>query len=309
MVTAPRLEASKRFDAAVPMVKKPAPSYFRFMLGAFEITVFLDGTIPCAMDQLLTNTTPKRVHELLAASFEKDPYEMSFHCYLVNTGARLILIDAGGAILGGPNLGNLAPLLKLSGYRPEQIEEIYMTHLHDDHIGGLTHQEQAAFPHAVLRVSKVDADFWLNEKNMADTRPELQAYFPTAMAAVKPYSDAGRFRTFDADQELSPGVRSQALYGHSPGHSGFVIESEGQTLEIWGDVLHSIEVQMTDPQTTFLFDYDPEMAMRRRREKLEDAVTKGYLIASTHVTFPGLGHLLHAPDGYRWLPASYTVIR
>ena len=123
--------------AEAPQVKAQAPGYYRMMLGDFEVTALSDGTVALPMTKLLTNTTPAKVEKALARSYLKDPVETSVNAYLVNTGSRLVLVDAGAAGLFGPTLGNLLANLKAAGYQPEQIDEVYLTHLHPDHVGGL----------------------------------------------------------------------------------------------------------------------------------------------------------------------------
>ena len=122
--------------AAAPMVKTQAPGYYRMMLGDFEVTALSDGTLPLPVDKVLNNPAAK-TEKALARAFQKAPLETSFNAYLINTGEKLVLIDTGAAGLFGPTLGNLLANLKAAGYTPEQVDEIYITHMHPDHVGGL----------------------------------------------------------------------------------------------------------------------------------------------------------------------------
>ena len=137
--------------AAAPPVKAQAPGFYRMMLGDFEITALSDGTLSLDVKKLLTNTTPIRVEQLLKRSFLADPVETSVNAFLVNTGSKLVMIDAGTGKLFGPTLGNLITNLKAAGYQPEQIDEIYVTHMHGDHVGGLMSGDKLAFPNAIIR--------------------------------------------------------------------------------------------------------------------------------------------------------------
>ena len=114
--------------------------------------------------------------------------ETSVNGYLINTGSKLVLIDTGAAGLFGPTLGDLVANLKASGYQPEQIDEIYITHMHPDHVGGLMTGGAVAFPNATLRMDKADADFWLSEANMKAAPKDSQGFFQGAMASVNPYA-------------------------------------------------------------------------------------------------------------------------
>jgi glyoxylase-like metal-dependent hydrolase (beta-lactamase superfamily II) len=229
--------------AAAPMVKTSAPGYFRMMLGDFEVTALSDGTVNLPINQIMTRTTPARVDQALARSFLKSPVETSVNGYLINTGTKLVLIDTGAAGLFGPTLGKLLANLKASGYRPEQVDEIYITHLHHDHVGGLLSEGQAAFPNAIVRVDRHEADYWLSQANMDQAPVDIQAFFRKAMVSVRPYVESGRFLPFDGNTELVPGIRAVSSHGHTPGHSTYLIESQGQRLMLWGDLMHVAAVQ------------------------------------------------------------------
>ena len=94
-------------EAAAPMAKTQAPGYYRVMLGDFEVTSLLDGTVALPVTTLLTSTTPAKVKQALGRVNLKDPVETSVNAFLVNTGTKLVLIDTGAAGLFGPTLGNL----------------------------------------------------------------------------------------------------------------------------------------------------------------------------------------------------------
>ncbi len=105
--------------AAGPQIKTQAPGYYRMMLGDFEITALSDGTVELPVDKLLTGAKPGQVQKALQRSYLSAPLETSVNGYLVNTGAKLVLIDTGAAGLFGPTLGKLLANLKASGYQPE----------------------------------------------------------------------------------------------------------------------------------------------------------------------------------------------
>ena len=295
--------------AAAPFVKTSAPGYYRMMLGDFEITALSDGTVELPMDKLLTNTTPAKVNKALARSFLKAPLETSVNTYLVNTGSKLVLIDTGAAKLFGPTLGNLLANLKLAGYQPEQVDEIYITHLHPDHVGGLMDGDKMAFPNAVVRADKHEADFWLSPANLDKAAPEAKGFFQGATASLNPYVKAGRFSTFQGNTPLVPGIKAVATHGHTAGHSAYMVDSQGQKLLLWGDVVHAAAVQFDDPSVTIEFDGDAKAAAVQRKKVFADAAKNGYLVGSTHIAFPGIGHVRANGKGYAWVPVNYAVVR
>jgi glyoxylase-like metal-dependent hydrolase (beta-lactamase superfamily II) len=151
--TAGLLAATALAHAAAPAAKGQAPGWYRMSIGAFEVTALSDGTVELPVDTLLTGITPARARAALARAYLKPPVETSVNGYLVNTGSKLVLIDAGAAGLFGPTLGKLVGNLRASGYTPEQVDEIFITHLHADHVGGITAADgKAAFPNATVRM-------------------------------------------------------------------------------------------------------------------------------------------------------------
>lgn len=296
-------------EAAAPQVKTQAPGYYRMMLGDFEVTALNDGTVDLPMDKLLTGAKPGQVLRALQHAYLGTPLETSVNGYLINTGAKLVLVDTGAASLFGPTLGKLLGHLKAAGYQPEQVDEIYITHLHGDHVGGLLSEGKAAFPNAVVRIDQREADYWLSESNMAKAPEAAQGGFKGAMMSIKPYQEAGRFKPFEGSPqgvELVPGVRAVSTYGHTPGHNVYVAESKGQKLAIWGDLMHVAAVQFPDPSVTIQFDSDSKAARPQREKAYADAAKNGYYVGVAHVAFPGIGRLRADGKGYVWVPANYS---
>ena len=293
--------------AAAPMAKVSAPAFYRMMLGDFEITVINDGTNPLPVDTLLQGMSKADITAALKKNFAASPLETSFNAFLINTGSKLVLVDTGAGGLFGPNLGKFAANLKAAGYAPEQIDEIYITHMHPDHVGGLAANGQMAFPNAVVRAQKQESDYWLSADMLAKN-PAKGDYFKGAMASLNPYVTAGKFKPFEGDVELVPGVSSHSSKGHTPGHATYVVESKGQKLVLIGDLVHVAAVQMDHPEVTLSFDSDQKTALAERRQAFDAAARAGYMIGGAHLAFPGLGHLRKDGKGYDFVPVIYTQI-
>jgi glyoxylase-like metal-dependent hydrolase (beta-lactamase superfamily II) len=295
--------------AAAPMVKTAAPGFHRLMLGDFEVTALSDGTVNLPVDKLLTNTTPAKVNKALGKAFVTAPLETSVNAYLINTGSKLVLIDTGAAKLFGPTLGNLAANLKAAGYQPEQVDEVYITHMHPDHVGGLMDGDKLAFPNATVRADKHDADFWLSQANLDKAPADSKGFFQGAMASLNPYVKANKFVPFEGPTNLVPGVSAVATPGHTAGHSTYVVESKGQKLVLWGDLIHVAAVQFDEPGVTIAFDTEPKVAKGARKLAFDAAVKGAYLVGASHIAFPGLGHVRANGKAYTWVPLNYTVPR
>lgn len=296
-------------EAAPPMVNTQTPGWYRTMLGNFEITALSDGTIALPMDKLLVNTTPAEVEKALGKAFLSLPVETSVNAFLVNTGNRLVLIDAGAGTLFGPTLGKLIGNLKASGYQPEQVDEVYLTHLHGDHVGGLTREQVRAFPNAIVRMDKREADYWLSDANLAQAPAEAKSRFEAARVSLDPYVKAGKMEPYASGTELTPGIKAVSTVGHTPGHNIYVIESGGQRLEIWGDLVHLAAMQFAQPRVAVAFDSDSKSAVKQRMSAFESAAKEKWLVAGAHIPFPGLGHVRQEGKGFVWVPVNYSVPR
>lgn len=297
-----------QIHAAAPMAKIAAPGFYRFMLGDFEITALSDGTVVLPMHTLMTNVSKEKVEKGLKDAFLAGPFETSVTAYLINTGAKLVLVDTGAAGLFGPTLGKLLLNLKASGYQPEQVDEVYITHLHNDHVGGLLFQDKIAFPNAIVRVDQHDVDFWLSPANMDKAPKEMKPFFQGPTNALAPYIKANKLKTFDGAIQLIDGVKSVDTRGHTPGHSIYLVESKGQKLAIIGDLIHVAALQFENPNITIQYDGDAKEAAVKRIKAFTDAATEGYIVAATHIPFPGLGHIRKNGKKFVWFPLNYTSL-
>ena len=293
-------------SAAAPQVRTQAPGFYRTMLGDFEITALSDGTVDLDVAKLLAEPAAK-TDAALAKAFVKGPVETSVNAFVVNTGTKLVLIDAGAGTLFGPTLGKLIAGLKAAGYQPEQVDDILITHMHPDHVGGLSANGQRVFPNATLHADKRDSDFWLSQARLDAAPDAMKGYFQGAMASVNPYVAAGKYQPFEADGEPVPGIRTLASVGHTAGHTSYEVESKGQRLLVIGDLIHVAAVQFAEPGVTISFDSDAKTAAVSRDKVFKLAATEGALVGAAHLQFPGLGHLRAAGKAWQWVPANYST--
>jgi len=293
-------------QAGAPMVRTQAPGYYRIMIGEFEVTALLDGTANLPLKEFMNDITPANLDQALARDFLKDPVEMSVNAFLINTGPRLVLVDTGDAA-DMEGTGHLQENLKAAGYDPAQVDEIYITHMHGDHISGLTIKGERAFPNAVVRASRQDADYWLSSEKLAAAQGDARQSFQHAQEVFAPYIEAGKFNPFDGDIELVPGVRAVATHGHTPGHTCYLIESRGQRMLFVGDLLHVASVQFANPAITIKFDTDNAAARQQRQRIFREAAADGEWLAAAHISFPGIGHIRAEGRGYAFVPAHYGI--
>lgn len=294
--------------AAAPMAKTQAPGFYRFMLGDFEVTVLSDGTVALPMNTLMLNIKKEKVESELKKAYLDSPTETSVNTFLINTGSKLVLIDTGAAALFGPTLGKLVTNLKASGYKPEQIDEVYVTHLHNDHIGGLLAEGKIAFPNAIVRADQHDLDFWLSQANM-DKAPEgMKPFFQGPMSVFAELTKAGKVKGFEADAQLVDGIKAVNTHGHTAGHTVYAVESKGKKLIIVGDLIHLGAVQFANPEVTIQYDSNTKEAAAQRKRIFTEAAKEGSIVGAAHISYPGVGHLRQDGKKFIWLPLNYSQL-
>ena len=297
-------------QAEAPKVATQVPGYYRTQLGQFEVTALFDGAIELDT-KLLRNATATDLQRLLSRMFVGNPkMQTAVNAYLINTGSHLVLVDAGAAKLFGPSLGYVLQNMKAAGYEPGQVDTVVITHLHGDHIGGLNDASgQPVFTKAKVFVAQADSDFWLSQK-VADAAPkEVQPFFKMARDTAAPYLATGQWTTFTTGSMLVPGIQAVMANGHTPGHTAYAVESEGQKLLIWGDLVHAHAVQFAKPGVSIEFDIDQKQAIATRRSIFKAMAASKSLVAGMHLPFPGIGHVrADGKDRYSWVPSEFAPL-
>ncbi len=292
-------------SAKAPLGGGTALSAHRMKLGSFEVTTILDGFIDLPPAVLLGDQDLVKRH-LEAAGLWGSPIRTSVNTFLVNTGDKLVMIDCGGAKMLGPNAGRMPAALAQVGIDPAQVDEVYITHMHGDHLhGAVTPEGAKVFPNAILRIAKADVDYWGSPQVEAAAPENQKGRFIPAKRAMAAYGD--RLQPFELGAELTPGIRSVAAAGHTPGHSCYLVSSGTAKLLLLGDAMHVAPVQFPRPEITVAFDYNQDGARARRKELFNMAVKENMLIGAVHLPFPGIGRLRTQGDGFAYDPIPWQL--
>lgn len=210
---------------------------------------------------------PDATDELIADLGLADGIPASVSTFLVESGGIKVLFDTG---LGADD-SQLLPALASLGIAPEDVEYLYITHYHGDHIGGMMRGDTVVFPNAQVYVSRVEHEAWMAmpaDKNALQTRC-MEAY-------------GSQLRMFEFGDTLPGNIVAIAAVGHTPGHTVF---QAGQLLII-ADIIHGAALQLNHPEICPVFDMDKEAAIEARQRILKYADENNLTMAGMHLPAP-----------------------
>ncbi|OLP44458.1 MBL fold metallo-hydrolase [Rhizobium oryziradicis] len=279
---------------------------YSFPLGDLQITSFSDGTVPQDLYKLLNGTSHAEIDGLLHKEYQANPVEVSINVFMIQDGKRTILVDTGSGDLFGPSFGGkVLDSLKSRGIKPQDVTDILITHIHTDHTGGLVHDGKPVFPNAIVHVSAIDENFFLNPENSKKTGYS-ERYFDEAIETVGVYNKLGKVKTFADNDTILPGIKVSIHPGHTPGSAFYTVTSEGKTIVFIGDTIHVAAVQFPEPKITIQYDVDPKQAATTRINAFNNLSAEDLLVAAPHLPFPGIGHISkEGNDRFGWHPVEY----
>jgi glyoxylase-like metal-dependent hydrolase (beta-lactamase superfamily II) len=296
---------SAAFASASLLHTRPA-AFYRFQLGAFEATIISDG--PLNFPTKIFRGVPEAdIQEMLVADFlPADTVRMEQNILVINTGAKLIMIDTGILSMkpATSTAGRILTSLAEAGIEPASIDAIVLSHPHIDHAGGIMMPDGKTrlFPNAQIYTTDADFKFWTNEKLLGTP---AQASARTAIKNLLPNKD--RLVMYTDGQEIFPGIHAMSTPGHTVGHSSFMIQSNGQSLLYTGDVvLH--EIMMENPRVAVSFDTDSDQGVRTRMRVLDMLAHDNVQALIFHMAWPGVGHVVKGGSGYRFVPTPVIPV-
>jgi glyoxylase-like metal-dependent hydrolase (beta-lactamase superfamily II) len=264
-------------------------------MGNLTITALSDGDMTTNLD-ILSDISPETAQQLQRAAGIGNPGNIHINGYLVRGNGHTILIDTGtGGInhVGGQLLKNLIA----AGVTPDEVETILLTHGHPDHLGGLLDTDgQKVFSRASLFIHPREAEYWQSDIQRHQASERGQRNFALARRVLNVYAQDLCFLT---SEPLADTITPIWLPGHTPGHTGFLIDSKDKKLLIWGDIVHFPTLQSSYPDIAVMFDHCPAQAIETRKKIFAQAAQEKWLIAGMHLGETAFAYLEPDRQGYR----------
>ncbi|MCL2155870.1 MAG: MBL fold metallo-hydrolase, partial [Leptospirales bacterium] len=189
---------------------------------------------------------------------------------------------------------------------PKEVSAVLITHMHFDHISGLLKDGKVVFQNADIYIAQPEHKYWTSEKEMAKAEEAMRGGFQLAVDVVKAYGS--KLHLFTPNElgkiknSLFEGITPIAAYGHTPGHTVYLIESNNEKLMVWGDIAHAMSIQMPNPDVALKYDVDYKQAIAARKKILKYVSDNKIPIAGMHIVPPGAGTIEASGDGYIFTP-------
>lgn len=262
-----------------------------FTIGTLHAWALKDGDIDVPNDGKTFGVghPSAEVSAMLSkAGLPSDTFHLSVEPLLVRAGARLLLFDTGAGSASFARAGRLPVSLKAAGVKAAAITDIFISHSHPDHVGGLlTKDGSLAFPNAAIHMSAAE---WSAMQGDASEAAIVNAIRPKVL-------------TFEPGAEIFPGlVKAVDSAGHTPGHSSYEITSGTARLLYIGDVVHHPVISVGKPDWQIAWEADDAAARAVRMKLLDRASADGERVYASHFPFPGVGRIQKEGSGFTWKP-------
>jgi glyoxylase-like metal-dependent hydrolase (beta-lactamase superfamily II) len=268
--------------AAVPAFSL-GNNLFTYKVGKFEVYLLVEARSEGRASILIGADDA-----LIRRYIPTGTYQSAVNTFLIRGGGQTVLVDTGFGTVLFENLKTL-------GLGPEDVDAVLITHMHGDHTGGLQKDGRPLFPRARVYIAQQERDFWVKTNGAAPLRAygsRVETFLPGELGS--------------RIEELLPGITPIAAFGHTPGHTLFLVSSEGQQLLIWADLMHAMDIQFPVPEVAVTYDTDPRAAIASRKRVLEYVLQYHIPIAGMHLPYPAIGEVQAregVPGGYTFIPA------
>jgi len=258
---------------------------YSFKVGDYEVYILVESERD-GNTSILVGADESVIKRYIPA----EGFKHTANAILIKTPKQNILIDTGTG-MGGIIIEKIKKL----GVQPENVDAVLITHLHGDHFGSLQKDGTAVFTKAKVYLSAKELEYF--------TKTNVNQ---GAKAALAPYGS--KVSTFEPGElgkkvkEILQGISPIAAYGHTPGHTIFLVENKKDKLLIIGDLLHIALVQFPLPEISASYDMDQKGAATVRRQVLDYAAKNKIPVAGMHIVYPGEGDVSVDGNGFKFSP-------
>lgn len=278
--------------ASAPMQGVAMSPFNRVKVGEFDVTTLLAGTraVEGPHNIFGLNVDADTFSAVSAeANLPTDVSQFFFTPTVVNTGSELVLFDTGLSAAGTTSA------LAAAGYTPDQVDVVVLTHMHGDHVGGMTTEDgSATYANARLVTGRTEFDSWAKADN------------DTFKAKVAPFAD--KFTFLEDGEDVASGLTAMAAFGHTPGHMAYMVESSGTQIVLGADFANHYVWSLAHPDWEVKFDMDKAAAAVSRRKMLDMISADKLAFVGYHMPWPGIGYVEKRGDGYAYAPHSYQLM-
>lgn len=290
---------------ALPRAVAAGPGIARVELGSASVTMINDGMFSRPLGEGFVRNVPlvEVQAALQSAGLPTDRLDIPFTPLIADVNGQRVLFDTGFGEFGPPTAGKLIERMGQAGIDPRSVSAVVFSHFHGDHIQGLrTKAGAVAFPNARIFVPAPEWDWWMDDSRMASAPEAMKGAFEATRRVFSPL--AGTVQRFTPGDEIVPGVRSMAAFGHTPGHSAFVIDGGKRKLMYWGDTTNIAALFVRNPDWAVMFDMDADAARATRRRIADLVIRENLLLAGYHLPGPAIGTLAARGTGYEFTPLA-----
>jgi glyoxylase-like metal-dependent hydrolase (beta-lactamase superfamily II) len=279
--------------------------FHSFNVGDIKVTTIFDGIWEKPHDPgFIKNASVDDTKAALkAAGLDDSKIVIPFTITVVTLGGKTIMFDSGTGGQLSPLAGKLATNMRAAGIDPKSISTVIITHFHPDHIFGLMQKDTNAqiYPEAEIVVPAAEMKFW-NDPGVFSKLPEQSHGLAKRIQATLPTWK--NVRQIESDAEAVPGIRSVSAFGHTPGHTVYVIGSGKEQLMVLADLTNIPALFAKHPGWHASFDADPNAAEASRRKFFDRVVAEKAIMTGYHYGVPGAGTMNKDGDGYSFVPVS-----
>ena len=271
-------------------------------VGDISITSLSDGRV--VFDQRITfPDTPlehwEQYYDIFPEYFAKPYFLLNLGVFLMRSAGKTLVADTGfgphGQMLGADTPADLMNDFERKGVGTDEVDTVFLTHLHGDHVGWNTRPEDLSkptFDKARYTVHRADWEHFTSEEVLADFRGDA------VKRSAIPLDEAGVLDLMEGETELAPGITAIHTPGHTPGHMSLLISSGRERALLIGDVLGS-PMHATDTELTYWPDTDKEEGIATRHHLLDMAENENMIVLGSHLSPPGWGTMV------RWQGRRY----